>query len=181
MVEEYWLLVELKEENALPCLTNTVIKDNKSEPVTPCRLVCRQIVTMDYTFKKEERLCSKRLIDSLFHKGSSFFIYPYRVVFLSIQPVSEDTVPVQCVISVPKRRFRKAVDRNQIKRKMREAYRLQKADLCSFFNEHSLHLLVAFQYVGKGKEPYALLYQRMGKVLAELKNEYTQDFLGKSD
>lgn len=136
---------------------------------------------MDYTFKKEERLCSKRLLDSLFRNGSSFVVYPYRVVFLYIESTPENTVPLQCVISVSKRRFRKAVDRNAIKRRMREVYRLQKSDLYCFLREHSLHLLVAFQYVGKEKEPYALLYQRMGKVLAELKDEHTQNFLGKSD
>ena len=136
---------------------------------------------MSYTFAKEERLCSKRLIESLFRNGSSFVVYPYRVVFLYIESTPENTVPLQCVISVSKRRFRKAVDRNAIKRRMREVYRLQKSDLYCFLREHSLHLLVAFQYVGKEKEPYALLYQRMGKVLAELKDEHTQNFLGKSD
>jgi len=181
MVEGYWLLVGLKEENALRYLTNTVIKGNKDEPVTPCRLVRRQIVTMSNTFKKEERLCSKRLIDSLFHNGSSFVVYPYRVVFLLLKPTMENRAPAQCIISVPKRRFRKAVDRNQIKRRMREGYRLQKADLYSFLREHSLHLFVAFQYVSKEKEPYALLYQRMEKVLAALKNEHIPNFLGKSD
>lgn len=135
---------------------------------------------MSYKFTKEERLCSKRLIDGLFRNGSSFVVYPYRVVYLYTAPLPEISVPVQCIISVPKRRFRKAVDRNAIKRRIRETYRLQKSDLYEFLQEHSLHLLVAFQYVGKKKEPYAMLYERMERVLAELKNEHTQTFLGKN-
>lgn len=141
----------------------------------------RQIVTMSYTFTKEERLCSKRLLESLFRSGSSFVVYPYRIVFLYSPIVQKDTIPVQCVISVSKRRFRQAVDRNAIKRRIREAYRLQKSDLYSFLQEHSLHLLLAFQYVGKEKEPYAMLYQRMGKVLAKLKDAHTQIYMGEAD
>ncbi|MBD1432822.1 ribonuclease P protein component [Sphingobacterium sp. DN00404] len=136
---------------------------------------------MSYTFTKEERLCSKRLIESLFRNGSSFVVYPYRVVWLYTSPIQQNIIPAQCIISVSKRRFRKAVDRNALKRRIREAYRLQKSDLYKFLQEHSLHLLVAFQYVGKEKEPYAMLYQRMGKVLAKLKDEHIQILMGKTD
>ncbi len=136
---------------------------------------------MSYTFTKEERLCSKRLIESLFRNGSSFVVYPYRVVFLYTSSRQQEVFPAQCMISVSKRRFRKAVDRNAIKRRIRETYRLQKSDLYNFLQEHSLHLLLAFQYVGKEEEPYAMLYQRMGKVLTKLKDEHTQIFMGKAD
>src|SRR3546814_12106779 len=72
-----------------------------------------------------ERLFSIRLIDSLFHSGSSFFIYPYRVVFLRVDGSST----IQVLLSVAKRRFRHAVRRNLLKRRMRECYRLQKGEL----------------------------------------------------
>jgi ribonuclease P protein component len=134
----------------------------------------------DYTFSKEERLCSKRLIDSLFHNGSSFVIYPYRVVFLSIAPEPTSRVPVQSIISVSKRKFRKAVDRNYIKRRVREAYRLQKSGLGRFLQEHSLHLLVAFQYVGKDRNiPYQQLHRGMAGALEKLMDETTKIYLGK--
>lgn len=180
-VEEYWLLVELKEENVLQYQTNIVTKDNtlagdSSEPVS------RRFVTMSYTFNKEERLCSKRLIESLFHNGSSFVLYPYRVVFLPADSAAaESSPPVQCILSVSKRRFKRAVDRNFIKRRMKEAYRLQKSFLYDFLDEHSLHLIVAFQYVGKEKLPYEQLHQRMKQVLGKLKDESTKLYLAVGD
>ena len=136
---------------------------------------------MRYTFTKEERLCSKRLINGLFRNGSSFVVYPYRVVFLYSTAPEQVTFPVKAIISVSKKRFRHAVQRNAIKRVVREVYRLQKSDLYHFLQEHSLHVLVAFQYVGKEKEPYVMLYQRMEKVIAKLKDEYTPIHMEEAD
>lgn len=79
-----------------------------------------------YYFRKEERLCSIKLIEQLYSKGSSFSFYPFRVIY-SITSIQD--VPVQIVISVPKRKFKKAVDRNRIKRQIREVYRHSKEDL----------------------------------------------------
>lgn len=79
-----------------------------------------------YTFSKEERLCSKKLIERLFAGGNrSFPAFPLRVVYM---PLSADENPtdVSILISVPKKRFKHAVKRNQVKRQVREAYRLNK-------------------------------------------------------
>jgi ribonuclease P protein component len=74
-------------------------------------------------FTKSERLCSKILIDQLFEKGSSFKNFPFKVIWLETPEVTE---PLQVVISVPKRVFKRAVDRNKVKRRIREAYRKNK-------------------------------------------------------
>ena len=126
---------------------------------------------MKKTFTKEERLCSKRKIDSLFHSGSSFIVYPFRVVYSPLE-MQEDPFPVQVIISVSKRRFRRAHDRNRIKRLMREVYRLQKNELLyKEVEKLSLNLSVAIQYVGKEELDFELLYGKMSKTLKQLANE----------
>src|SRR5436190_14289454 len=77
-----------------------------------------------FTFRKGERLNKEKDIKELFDKGSSFYLFPFKVLTLPITGNS-DTVH-QVLISVSKRSFKKAVDRNKIKRRIREAYRLQK-------------------------------------------------------
>lgn len=79
------------------------------------------------TFKKEERICSKLLIEKLFNgeESHSLASYPLRMVFLEYER-SDDTPQVQLLISVPKRHLKHAVDRNRIKRLVREAYRKNK-------------------------------------------------------
>ena len=79
-----------------------------------------------YTFSKAERLCSKKLIERLFSGGNkSFPAFPLRVVYMSLS-ADESEADVSILISVPKKRFKHAVDRNRVKRQVREAYRLNK-------------------------------------------------------
>ena len=76
------------------------------------------------TFRKSERLCSKKAISELFEKGNSFYTFPLQVVWLEC---SQDlTFPAQVAFSVSKRLFRRAVKRNLIKRRLRESYRKNK-------------------------------------------------------
>ncbi len=97
-----------------------------------------------YYFNKEERLCSIKLIEELYSQGSSFVLYPFRFVF---KEIPSQTPPIQIVISVPKRKFKKAVDRNKIKRQVREVYRHSKEDSLypSLIEKgKSLHLLLIY-------------------------------------
>ena len=120
------------------------------------------------TFSKEERLCSKRLIDNLFRDGSSFLIHPYRVVFMR----TEEASAVQVMLSVPKRRFRRAVHRNLLKRRMRECYRLQKNKLLyPAFEGKPYGLVIAIQYVSNKPLDFSVLRDRMAAVLEKLHNE----------
>ena len=77
------------------------------------------------TFSKSERLSSEILIKELFAKGSSFYLHPFKFLFLEKEG---DENKKQVLISVPKRNFKRAVDRNLLKRRIREAYRLNKAE-----------------------------------------------------
>lgn len=110
-------------------------------------------------------MCSKRLIDDLFRNGSSFFIYPYRVVFRRV-----DGLPsAQVLLSVPKRRFPLAVHRNLLKRRMRESYRLQKGQLLYPATEGKPYgLAIAIQYVGNELLDFQFMRLQMAAVLKKL-------------
>ena len=82
-------------------------------------------------FGKFERLCSKNDIQELFTKGSSFYFAPLRVKYLRAEGDSH-----RVLISVPKRLFKKAVDRNLVKRRIREAYRRNKGSILSLPSMH---------------------------------------------
>ena len=77
-----------------------------------------------FTFRKEERLKKEKDIQELFTKGSSFYLFPYKVLF-GLNP-NPGISCHQVLISVSKRHFKRATDRNRIKRRIRESYRLQK-------------------------------------------------------
>lgn len=102
----------------------------------------------DFSFKRGERLKSRKIINQLFSKGESFGQYPLRLVWTVVQPPLSDS-PVQFAVSVPKRKFPKAVDRNRIKRQVREAYRLHKHQLYESLPLEEEQLALMVIYVGK--------------------------------
>ena len=105
-------------------------------------------LTHHHTFKKSERLCSKRLIDDLFDgKGKSISHYPIRIVYKVI-PGAEQIAPASILISVSKRRFKHAVKRNRVKRQIREAYRKNKHLLSGTLEKYTdSNLLIGFLWL----------------------------------
>ncbi len=102
---------------------------------------------MEATYSKKEKLKSKTLIDQLFVEGRSVSAFPLRLVFLPTN--FKDDVIIKTGVSVSKRNFKHAVDRNRIKRLLREAYRLNKA---AYFNNITTQYAFMILYIGK-KEP----------------------------
>jgi ribonuclease P protein component len=115
--------------------------------------------TKKYAFPKEEHLCRKKLIEELFGKqSSSFGVYPLRLVYT--KTATPTTAPPQVLISVSKRSFKRAVDRNRLKRLIREAYRLNKYRLLEQPNGHQVALL-GIIFTGKEKSPLALVEKKL--------------------
>ena len=94
------------------------------------------------TFSKEERIVSNLLIETLFEKGNSLSLnaYPLRAVYVKTEH-REGCAPVQLLISVPKKKFKHAVDRNRVKRQIREAYRNNKSLLEGTVEEGQMLLI----------------------------------------
>jgi ribonuclease P protein component len=99
-----------------------------------------------FTFRKKERIFKQKEMDLLFEEGTSFIAYPLRVVYVERQPVSGAEAAV--LISVPKKRFKRAVHRNRIKRLIREAYRLNKHLFLQNLPEKKNGLLIGFLFIG---------------------------------
>ncbi len=125
------------------------------------------------TFKKEERLSSKKIVDKLFSEGKSFAIHPFRVVWLNYDLKSE--YPAQILISIPKKKFKRAVDRNLLKRRIREAYRKNKASWYEFMIENNLKCVFAVLYNSHEIASYKAIEEKIILILDRLQSEYEKD------
>jgi ribonuclease P protein component len=125
-----------------------------------------------YTFKKEERLCSKKLIEKLYHNGSSFLLYPFRITWL---PDDEGTMPAQILVSVSKKRYKRAVDRNLVKRRIREAYRLSKAGHLYPLLTTGQCLLLNISYIGKEITTFEQMQKKLIQAFVKLGQDLNHD------
>ncbi|MCO5235795.1 MAG: ribonuclease P protein component [Chitinophagaceae bacterium] len=122
-----------------------------------------------FTLHKRERLKSRKRIELLFREGKRFSVAPFRVVYL-IRPAGSFPLPseLQFGVSVGKKFFKKAVDRNRIKRLMREAYRLRKPELLKKIDDKSLQLLLFVIFTGREIPDFALVNKQMEVILNKL-------------
>ena len=125
---------------------------------------------MDSTFSNKEKLKSKKLIEQLFAEGKSISAHPLRLVF--IESSFEDAIKLKVGVSVSKRNFKKAVDRNRIKRLLREAYRLNKN---SYFNNITTQYAFMILYIGSEKPIYKHLETKMKLLFEQFLKKVSKD------
>ena len=121
-----------------------------------------------FTFPKSERIVSQKLIDELFTMpgSQSMTVFPLRVVFRTV-PRLDNGVPVQVLISVPKKRFKHAVDRNRVKRQVREAFRFYRQSLCDAVPATET-LLLGFVWLSDRHASTAFITERVEKLLTKI-------------
>lgn len=126
-----------------------------------------------HTFPKAEHLTSKLQIDSLFEKGEGFIAFPLRVVY-QLVPKEENSSLIKVVVSVPKKRFKHAVDRNRFKRLIRESYRLNKHQLWAATEQTPWNLHIAFCAVSNELPNFDTVQIKMQMALVKLEHRILQ-------
>jgi len=124
-------------------------------------------------FPKHERLNSSKQIATLLSGGNKLHVYPFRVLWMQSSP---STAPfhMEAAFSVPKRKFKKAVWRNRIKRKMREAFRLEKEAFKAYLAEGAGDLSMLIIYTPRKEENYRVIHQGMHEMLEEIKKRVNE-------
>ena len=118
------------------------------------------------TFSRNERLCRSRLIDDLFKTGNFFTTSIFRVIWMI--PSEPIPSPAQIAISVPKRGFRHASDRNLLKRRIRESYRRRKQSLYYFLREEDIRLIFILIYRSNRIEDFSTIDRSVKEAIVRL-------------
>ena len=126
---------------------------------------------MSLSFKKEERLCSRRLIDQLYAEGHRLMAFPFSVQWMAVDSSQLPEVCCQVMIVAPKRKFHHAVDRNRVRRLVRECYRQRKEPLFTFLKGHDMCIVFSMVYIHNEILTYEQLGHKMDKLLTALEND----------
>ena len=117
------------------------------------------------SYAKAEKLKSRKALNALFTEGKSFAVFPVKIFWMPAAPDSDR--PMQAGVGVSARHFKKAVDRNRIKRLLRECYRLNKHSLLATLEAKEKKVVVFFLYVGKELPDYTMLNEKMQQALTK--------------
>jgi ribonuclease P protein component len=125
-----------------------------------------------FSYGREEKLKSRKLTEQLFSQGKSFTIFPLKVFYSQNPahlPVAEQPdFPVKTGVGASSRNFKKAADRNRIKRLLREAYRTEKAGLLDYAKTNQKQVAVFFLYIDKTLPEYSFIKSKMKPAISKL-------------
>ncbi|TAE51475.1 MAG: ribonuclease P protein component [Cytophagales bacterium] len=122
------------------------------------------------SFAKKEKLCSKILIEKLFKEGKNEFAYPFKFLYLE-KEIIDDELP-KILIIVNKKGFKKATDRNLLKRRTREAYRIKKNDLFKDKKNHFI-LCAAFIFIAKEKVDFKVIQNGIQQIIKKINKKFS--------
>lgn len=124
---------------------------------------------MKNKFCKEERLCNRKTIDFLFAANDKIKFTEFPFMVIAKESVNDNQrFPAQMMVSVSKRKIRLAVNRNLMKRRMKEAYRLHKNDFYNSLKSQNKGLILCFIFLGNKPVPYQLIEQKIIVLLNRL-------------
>lgn len=121
-----------------------------------------------FTLRKNEKLKSRKLLQQVFAKSNSFLVFPIKVFYLPIHPAGPSSHALKIGVGVSSKHYKRSVDRNKIKRQMREAYRLQKLPLHTCIQSTQQQIAIFFLYIHKEKSPSPFIQQKMGLIIEKL-------------
>ncbi len=130
-----------------------------------------------FEFDKKQRLCSKKRIETLFKQGKSFLVYPLSIRYVLRKGCGDVSVLIVC----PKRYQKHAVDRNRVKRLIRENYRQSSLDLKRFAKENNVDMDFSMLYVSKHLISFEDLHTAIKDVLSHLQEEITKNISVESE
>jgi ribonuclease P protein component len=131
----------------------------------PAHEIIYQIMAKQFTLAASERLKSRKAIEQLFREGKAFTLLPFRVYY---QPGNAPGSSLQFGAGVSTKNFKRAVDRNRVKRVMREAWRLQKTVLQDQLKEQNGKLDVFMIYTGRVLPEYKEVHEKTSRVISKL-------------
>lgn len=119
-----------------------------------------------FSYSVKEKLKSRKLLDELFASGKSFSVFPVKVIYKEIEGVID--FPVKAGVGASIRHFKKAVDRNRIKRLLRESYRINKQPLIDFAVEHDKRIIVFLLCIDRSLPLQETLHSKMPVIIDKL-------------